>query len=391
MKKNLSVLLSLIMLGWFICSCDKDNGPKEETAKELQIAFKMPANDTHTLENIMLTMENIDTGEKIVIENLKSNEKATVKLAFGQYNIVAEGNHDTHQYTAKIGPIAISKESDGEMEIALIHTLISNSFVIKEMFYSGGTNNANKKSYQFAHYVILHNNSKQTLYADSIVFVGTASNTKIKTDNYRSYLPNKVVADFAFMIPGKGKDHPVKPGEDLVICMEAKNHQEIASNVPNLAKKAHFEWFEPNEYYQLTDNPNVPNMEILFKTSLSITSLHSRGYQSYFIFKLPKSKEKLFEENAADFKFPNPKVPPIKRPVIPAEWILDGVELFDKTDGITKALPTSIDKSYTFCSEAGKGYTIQRKTNKDAHGRTFYIDTNDSANDFEKDRPSSIL
>ncbi len=361
-----------------------------ENAHEVTFVFNMPKGDINKLSNIALMLSNKETGKKIVLENLKSDERVQEIIPLGIYDITAQGSLNKQQYIFGQSDVTIDK-STKTIIINLLQNNTSKGLLIREIFYSGATKTKGKGSYTFAHYVVLNNNSDETLYADSLVFVGTASNTKIAADKYRSYLPKAVVADFAFMIPGNGKSHPVKPGQDLVICMEAKNHNEIASNAPNLARKAHFEWFEPNDIYQLTDNPKVPNMEILFKTSRTITALHMRGYVSYFIFKLTKSKERLFKENAAMFPYPNPKVPPVLRPIIPAEWILDGVELFDQAGGITKALPATVDKTHTFCSETGKGYTIQRKVAMTVKGRKVYRDTNDSMSDFERDKPSSLL
>lgn len=361
-----------------------------ENTVVVNFSFRMPEGDKNILDNISLKILNKDTGKEIQITGIKGDKKVEELIPYGVYDIMAEGSvKTTYTYTALLSNVAITPKNDNiVMDMLLSHT--GSTFVISEIFYSGATNDKTKKSYNFAHYLILRNNSDVTLYADKLVFVGTASNTKIPSDKYREYLPNEVVADFAFMIPGDGTKYPVEPGKEIVICMEAKNHNEIASNAPDLSKKANFEWFEPNDLYQLTDNPDVPNMEIIFKTSRTITALHSRGFTSYFIFKLNMSKDELFEKHAKMFPYPNPTIPPVKRPVIPSSWILDGVELFNAENGITKALPSSVDKSHTFCSETGQGFTIQRKTtNKD--NRVVCVDTNDSKNDFERDKPSSLL
>lgn len=356
----------------------------------VNFSFKMPEGDKNVLDNISLKLLNKDTGKEIQVTGINSDKSTEELIPYGVYDITAEGSlKTTYTYTALLSDVAVTSETKNiVMDMLLSH--MGSTFVIREIFYSGATNNKTKKNYNFAHYLVFHNNSDETLYADKLVFVGTASNTAIPSDKYREYLPNEVVADFAFMIPGDGTKYPVEPGKQIVICMEAKNHNEIASNAPDLSKKADFEWYEPNDKYQLTDNPDVPNMEIIFKTSASITSLHVSGLTSYFIFKLNMSKEELFEKHAKMFPYNNPKFPPIKRPVIPTSWILDGVELFKTENGITKALPSSVDKTHTFCSATGKGFTIQRKTtNKD--NRVVCVDTNDSKNDFERDKPSSLL
>lgn len=356
----------------------------------VNFSFKMPEGDKNILDNISLKLVNKDTGKETQLTGIKSDQPFEELIPYGVYDITAEGSvKTTFTYTALLSDVAVTSDTKSiVMDMLLSQT--GSTFVIREIFYSGATSNETKKGYNFAHYLVLRNNSDVTLYADRLVFVGTASNTALPSDKYREYLPNEVVADFAFMIPGDGTKYPVEPGKEIVICMEAKNHNEVASNAPDLSKKANFEWYEPNDRFQLTDNPNVPNMEIIFKTSASITALNTRGFTSYFIFKLNMSKEELLEKHAKMFPYPNPSIPPVKRPVIPTSWILDGVELFNAENGITKALPSSVDKTHTFCSTTGKGFTIQRKTtNKD--NRVVCVDTNDSMSDFERDKPSSLL
>ncbi len=389
--KQIKCLLTAILFVLAVAGCKKDE--PAPTSKDVNFKLNVDKELKATLGQITLTLTNKTTGATLVFDKLPSGTTIKKEVAYGIYDLRAEAQGKIGEKTMNFTGALLEQVIDEKTTDLNIEMLpeIKGSLLIREIFYSGAAKTKGKGSYTFAHYVVLNNNSDETLYADSLVFVGTASNTKIAADKYRSYLPKAVVADFAFMIPGNGKSHPVKPGQDLVICMEAKNHNEIASNAPNLARKAHFEWFEPNDIYQLTDNPKVPNMEILFKTSRTITALHMRGYVSYFIFKLPKSKERLFKENATMFPYPNPKVPPVLRPIIPAEWILDGVELFDQAGGITKALPATVDKTHTFCSETGKGYTIQRKVAMTVKGRKVYRDTNDSMSDFERDKPSSLL
>lgn len=356
----------------------------------LNISFKMPDGDARVLDNISLKFVNKDTGKEINVTGLRSDKTAEEIIPHGVYDITAEGKvKTTYTYTAQLSEVAINP-SNTAVTMNMLLSQTGSTFVIREVFYSGATKNVDQKSYNFAHYLVLRNNSDVTLYADKLVFVGTASNTKIPADKYRKYLPDAVVADFAFMIPGDGTKYPVEPGKEIVICMEAKNHNEIASNAPDLSKKANFEWYEPSDHFQLTDNPAVPNMDILFKTSASITSLHTRGFVSYFIFKLGMTKEELFEKHSDMFPYPNPTIPPVRRPIIPSSWILDGIELFNAESGITKALPSSVDKSHSYCSETGKGYTLQRKMTTKGD-RQVCVDTNDSMNDFERDRPSSLL
>ncbi len=342
------------------------------------------------IKNIMLTLTNKNTGEVKKTEHLQSDASAQLTIPFGIYDIEAKGKaYFTGKETTFSGQL-VNQSIDagsGELHIGMQPELLGD-FVIREMCYGGAPMTDSHQVYRFGCYVAIHNNTDHVLYADSLVWAGTAANTNIPQDVFRPLLPQGVVVECAFMIPGNGKSHPVKPGEDFIICMEAKNHNLVAPKLPDMSRWANFEWYEPNDRFQLTDNPLVPNMDILYKLSWSITPIHMRGFESYFIFKLPKSKEKFLEENIKTFTFKagNSRV----YPVIPTEWIIDGVELYSQKEGCTKALPASVDKSHTFCTPR-LGYTIQRKVARTAQGRKIYRDTNDSMNDFERDVRSSLL
>lgn len=384
-------ILSLMVLLLAITSCKKDDKVIEPV--DLKITFTLPKGLSHTFKEISLKITNKETGESLEKKELSFGQVHVIRLKPGVYNISAnttiEEDGKKMDFSAIASDFSVSMKST-EVALCLLPQ-IKGGFVIRELFYSGGVVDGTSKQYKNgADYVIIVNNSDRILYADSLVFAGTAANTAINDKRHRKYLP-EIGVQFMFMVPGDGKTYPVKPGEEFVICSEAKNHNEISKMVPDLSEKAKFEWFEPNDRFQLTDNPTVKNMEILYKTSMSFTALHMRGNTSYFIFKMPMSMEKLMKEHAREIAFNNPSIPPVMCPFIPDAWVSDAVELSNGEMIKAKALPASVDVSFTFCSDMKKGYTIQRKLYYTVGDRNVYVDNNDSANDFLKDIPSSIL
>ncbi len=366
---------------------------KKHPSKKFSLELQNPDGLELTLSKISLIIKNKDTG-KVITHEAKNEAKPTIDLPLGVYDIKVQAvGTDKEGKEYQLNGMKQDFAFMGKEE-PLVLTLLPEykgaAFVIKELFYSGGQNHTSKKAHLSAHYVIITNNTDKVQYADSLVFAGTAANTAKPDNNYVKELPS-VVPQFMFMIKGTGKSVPVQAGEDLVICMEARNHNADANNTPDLSK-ADFEWYEKHDgRVQLTDNPEVENMHILFKTSRTITALHMKGYTSFFIFKMPMGYEELMKEHSKEFTFPNPKTPPRMYPVIPDGWIMDGVDLYNSENIKLKALPTSIDKSHTFVSATLKGYTIQRKIHYKVGERKVYIDNNDSMNDFERDKASSLI
>lgn len=391
MKQLKLVLMVCVTMLFVATSCEKD-----EKKINVGLEISVPGDVGATLTSIShVELLNKDNGNAINLESPTLENLEAISLRPGIYDITikALGLNDKKEEVTLVGSSRNVPVSQATSSIkVLLYPRLKGGFVIKEIFYSGATNDkTGKQQKNGADYIIIVNNSDEVLYADSLTFVGTAALTSSADAKYDAALPGKVFADFMFMIPGKGKDHPVQPGEELVLCSEAKNHNELSSQIPDLSKKANFEWYEPNDRFELTDNPAVPNLEILFKTSWSITALHMRGNHSYFILKLPVSKEVLFDKYAELIPYANPSFAPVLRPFIPTEWISDGVELASGENITHKALPETVDLTHTYCSEMRKGYTVQRKELYSKDGRKVYKDDNNSMEDFNRDQPSSLL
>ncbi len=402
--KHLKLLLVFVALSLVGSACRKDtpepnpnNGggtekPQQKSDVSFTLKLSMPQDLSVELQSLSLKLVNKETGEEIVQE-LGQKLSSELKLPQGLYTLSVSGkavDKFKKEYILNALRDELAVESAlKNLELKLSVQYKGEAFVIKEIFYSGSKIDNGGKGNVFSNYLILHNNTTEKQYADKLIFCGTAMNTKIGQQNYKAELP-KVVVDFMFEIPGSGKDVPVEAGQDLVICMEAKDHHSISALSPDLTK-ANFEWFEPNERFQLTDNPEVPNMNILFKTSATFTMLHMRGLVSYFICKIPMSFEELMKTSSKEFTYPNPRIAPRTYPLIEDKWIIDGVELSDGEVIKHKALPISIDKSHNYVSKSRVGYILRRKVANKIGDLEILQDTNDSMNDFERDHTSSLL
>ena len=385
MKSSLMYSMLAIML--IVVGCSPSHNEPNVPEKKVTFRYTLPDKwKDSKIAELNVEVKNKDTGVTKTF-SLKGDKEMKVSLPGGIYDIGATAKISDVEFRAHLSDFSIKADTEITLDM---YPVPHGSFVIRELFYSGATTTKGKK-YLHCDYVILTNNSDKTLYADGLSFMGTGQNTKLASDEQYSKVLPAVVAEFIFTIPGSGKDVPVPPGGDIVLAMEAKNHTETSTQAADLSKHANFEWFEPNERFQLTDNPNVPNMKIDFKESQTITKLHVGGYKSYCLIRMPKPINEVMVQDTIMYKAPNPKVPARPYPKIPMEWILDGVELFDGPNIITKALPSAVDKSHTYVTEKYKGYVVTRKVDYIVGDRKVYADTNDSKRDFERDQASSLL
>jgi len=143
---------------------------------------------------------------------------------------------------------------------------------------------------------------------------------------------------------------------------------------------------EHQQYYLSTDvdNPNVPNMKIVFKTFRGRDLiLDTFGRDGFVIFR-DDQDNKLDQYNT----IPLPSITSVKETdvfkQIPINVIIDGVDVLNATNPNPKRLPNAIDagqianKSGKFSSES-----VIRKISSQKDGKIFYQDTNNSTNDFE--------
>ena len=139
-----------------------------------------------------------------------------------------------------------------------------------------------------------------------------------------------------YCIPGNGQDVLVKAGESLIVVNNAQNH---TIGNPNSwdATKADFEWYDvsSNENYLDIDNPDVPNLDKWYASTLTVQVLHNRGFNAVAIAMPPvglTAKQFLAEYPLEDaqYIFHSPNGSDYTMPLrncyrVPNEWVLDAV------------------------------------------------------------------
>jgi hypothetical protein len=112
-------------------------------------------------------------------------------------------------------------------------------------------------------YMEVYNNSDRTLYLDGKLllngeFLGfhpTAGSTCADSEGPRTD-PSGLITRLGIRFPGSGADHPIAPGEAVVIAAAAIDHTDIHPDMPDLSD-ADFELPARTS----VDNPDVPDME----------------------------------------------------------------------------------------------------------------------------------
>lgn len=405
-KKILMALLFIVGCSTMFVSCSDD----EETISQSKATFavNVPADLTDaTLQNIELTLVNVQTGAKTVLNTFtqKGNQYvADATLNVGTYNVVMTGKA-TYKFDNKTLESQVRAQQNnvsvGENATTNSITLLpevyntTEGFVISEVFFTQMLTTEGKP-YSNAQYIIITNNTDNTLYADSLIFVQSANISSLKHDYTKDFRTHSMLAGSLYMIPGTGKDVPVAAGKSIVLALNGKDHSKFVPHGPDLSK-ANFEMYDiSTNRTKDEDQPTVPNLDNWFKTSASYTVLHSGGVDSYALARIPVSKETYMKDYQYDatylFKFNNTeKVMKTKGYLVPNSWIIDAVNLGMKNGYKWNIISPKLDAGFTYCleelhDETAYGTAVIRRME---NGK--YVDTNNSTNDFTPKTTPSLL
>lgn len=391
--KNLFLMLLAVAAGAFV-SCDKEEDtPKTYSA---QLSFKAPSSigdNSFTWKEGTLVMTEINTGKKT---SFSVSEAMTLSgLEAGQYNAVIDGEITCAENDLSVrgSKENITVDTDVSFSIDLIVYNSQSTFVFSEIYCAGSLKADGSSGITGDKFFKIYNNSDTVQFADGIAILESVLGC---VDKY-TYTPDPRDEGFAsqvvYVIPGDGTEHPVQPGEYIVITDQASNHNADNPNAIDMSG-ADFEWFDDTEKSIDTDNPNVPNMDKWYSYSATIWTPNNQGNRAYAIARIECGKDAFLQDYYhEDWSYENSGITMYKKGYfVPNEWILDAVNLSPSSVFNMLGTSVSIDKGYVSISEQGSskdrfGKSAQRKVSgetisKDGRKYTVLLDTNDSASDF---------
>lgn len=396
-KKILMSTMLLLAICFSFVSCSDDKNDATTTSSAV-INLEMPMTiQDGTLHNVKIIFTNKSTAQTYTIEKVEKTANgytATIEnLPIGSYSVVAvgtanfsvDGQQTTTEVKATNENVNIVENQSGNTIKLLFNVFTGKEgFVISEIFFRG-TSRDGSNVYNRDQYFKITNNSDQTLYADSIIIMESA----FRNDNPQTYLKDLRNDGFAanaiYMIPGNGNDVPVKPGESLLIALNAKDHKAVSSTSFDLSK-ADFEFYDESKVsIKDEDNPSVKNLDKWYCYTQSFFILNMHGNNAYAIAKIRGTKEDFLKNNTynAQYYAVNGKLMTTNAYFIPNAWIIDAVNLsYKDNDHQWRVMSILLDKGYTYCSDnkndkSGIGTAVVRKM---ANGK--YADTNNSTEDF---------
>lgn len=393
-----------LALPFFSCS-DEPVVPTVEAS--IEIVRPEGVDDLQILKETVV-FRNLSSGEEMRFDSTEGlaipvgiyecsyEAEATYVNAGDEESAVVEGrligNAESVQVTAAgfklVLPVYLSVDKD--------------DFIFEEIFFTG-TRRASGSSYIGDTYFKIYNNTDHVLYADGLAIC----ESKFKSTQFYTYTPDirqdEMTVHAIYVIPGNGTEHPVAPGESLVICDTGIDHRISNPNSFDLSD-ADFEWYDEstNPSHTDIDSPTVPNLDKWYCYTQTVFIPHNRGFSSFALARIPIGKEAYLNDYYYDYEY-TMYLPAGTFPMsgsayrLPNEWIVDGVNCSVETDRQWNVLPPSIDAGWTHC---GAMDSDENRFFKSIRRKMLYLtddgirvlkDTNNSTADFNPDCVPSLV
>ncbi|HPW77700.1 MAG: hypothetical protein BWX62_01164 [Bacteroidetes bacterium ADurb.Bin037] len=314
---------------------------------------------------------------------------ATLKVSPGRYTLLAGGLYAEGFSVSASCPEFLALPSETSDFSLKLDLALSGGIVFRQVYYAGS------KTFEGANYtkdqfLELYNNTDQVYYLDSLCVGALAPANSTVSNNPWQGRDTVALFQMTWMIPGRGTDYPLGPGESVVLAFNAIDHTARCTSGLDLSK-AHFGFYDealPNH----EKHPDVPALKRIFagQGTAYTMSVHS---PAPVIFRPVMGVARWLEDVEAWQNYQPGSTSGMKYMHIHRSWILDGVECVQNPAKALKRQPTSVDAGFTWLQQGpNRGTSVMRKIKETLNdGRIVYSDTNNSADDFMADTPAAPI
>ncbi len=282
---------------------------------------------------------------------------------------------------------------DTRLRLSAFCIVATDDLIISEVFFAG-TLRPGGAQYTGDGYIKLYNNTGHTVYADGLTIFETKFLTTEKRDLTPDIMAEAVTVQALYTIPGQGTDHPVAPGEELLICDAGIDHRTANPNSFSLAH-ADFEWYDASATPSVIDidSPDVPNLEKWYCYTKSVWVLHNRGFKAWGIARIPVGRDTYLADYKYSYGYETvtaagafPMTGEAYR--LPNGWIVDIVTCSVASDYAWQLSVPALDSGWTSCGTTGNDrsryfHSVRRKlAGFSSTGQPLLQDTNNSTADF---------
>lgn len=260
------------------------------------IAPTMSVNLPQDLQGATITNEQIQVNNVSTKQTATFTSRADIKLLTGLYDISYDadaslpGDTTVHHIKAFSPSVEVSAANQ-TITFDTFEAETNDDFIISEIFFTG-TLRSTGKQYYGDDYVKIYNNTDHVLYADGLALVESKFITTQKFNYRPNIMDTAMTVQAIYVIPGSGKEHPVQPGESMILADTGIDHRVANPNSFDLSN-ADFEWYDVSTVpaHMDIDSPTVPNLDKWYCYTLSFFVLHNRGFRAYGLVRFPIDKD----------------------------------------------------------------------------------------------------
>jgi hypothetical protein len=383
-SKNLNVLIwksllyaaiSLTSVCFYSCKDDEDDKIKTFALK-IQLSYP---EGLSPVAGVKVVLKNAIT-EEVSDAATDNTGIAEFTVVAGTYNAsVSETRTEGRDFIILNGvknTIVVSDIWTGDAVPLPLSQSKTSQLVIKELYTGGCQKDDGSGAFARDPYIILYNNSNQPVALDRLCFAMVIPFNSQATNN--DYVDGKLkYADAGWIPAGAGiwtfrQPVSLDPGKQIVIAVNnAVDHTDTYSNSINFANPDYYCMYDIDVY----PNPNfypapaevIPQAHYLkayhYGTgnawSLSTTS------PALFIFNIEGTTPAAFAADANNIDYHGNSTSASQlRKKVPVEWIVDGIEVFAKSNANnTKRFTPAVDAGYIELTNQ-QGYTLYRNVDK---------------------------
>lgn len=394
----------LTMIGALLSStsCNDDENITSVQPVSIILSVTQPEDvDPATISDEILTLKNRTTGEETTTSNLYD-----IKIIPGLYDI---------NYTASAtlpsgakGMLLGAKngvtveDSQNLIELSTYQRIPTDDLIIAEIFFTG-TQQPSGTQYRGDDYIKLYNNTNHVVYADGLTLFESKLNTTERIDHTPNIINTDISVQILYTVPGTGMEHPVNPGEYLLIADTGIDHRDANPNSFDLSH-ADFEWYDQSTMATAIDidNPDIPNLDKWYSYTKSYYILHNRGFKAYGIARIPVEKDTYINDYKYTYNYTLVTAAgefPMSADTyrIPNEWVIDVVNCSIEAKYAWNVTAPELDCGWTYCGTVDQDKTrffksVRRKVQLiEPSDRVVLKDTNNSSDDFNPECiPSEI-
>lgn len=313
--------------------------------------------------------------------------RALLEVTPGRYTLLAAGVYE-EGFTVSAAQSEFLALAQQPLSFTMALDLaLSGGLIIKQIYYAG-SKTPEGANYTKDQFIELYNNADAVLYLDSLCVGALAPANGTVSSNPWTGLDHVGLFQMTWMIPGSGSDYPLQPGESVVLALNAIDHSARCTSGLDLSK-AHFGFYD-EALSGHEKHPDVTPLRRIFagQGTAYTFSVHS---PAPVIFRPIMGVQAWLDDPGTWQSYQPGSTSGLIYMHIDRSWILDGVECAQSPSGATKRQPTAVDASYTYLHNGQNlGNAVVRRVQEvTADGRVIYMDTNNSAQDFETDAPAT--